>query len=157
MGDVMAGYGVMAAEIRVQLGEVVVRTHLFVQAGVGGLAAAMADGLHAALAAPARIVVTEPASAACGVSAALAAKRLVLVPGALETSRRDAELRRSLGARAGGAAAPRRRGRRGAGNGGGGGAGVPRCPWRTGDDAFGRRRACRAMPWHGGPGACPPA
>lgn len=84
VGDVMAGYGVMAEEIRAQLGTAA-PTHLFVQAGVGGLAAAMAEGLHHVLAPPGRVVVAEPASAAC-VAAALQAGRPLLVPGALETS-----------------------------------------------------------------------
>ena len=82
--DVMAGYGVIAEEIRAQLGGER-PTHVFVQAGVGGLAAALAEGLHDALAAPARIVVVEPEAAAC-VAAALAAGRIVAVPGALETA-----------------------------------------------------------------------
>jgi len=87
VADVMAGYGIIAEEIRVQLAEGghEAPTHIFVQAGVGGLAAAIAEGLQAILAPPARIVVVEPASAAC-VAAALAAKRIVTVPGGLETS-----------------------------------------------------------------------
>jgi diaminopropionate ammonia-lyase len=85
--DVMAGYGVIAEEIRAQLAESghSPPTHLFVQAGVGGLAAAMAQGLEGALAPPAAIVVVEAEGAAC-VAAALAAGRVVRVPGALETS-----------------------------------------------------------------------
>ncbi|WP_027132943.1 pyridoxal-phosphate dependent enzyme [Geminicoccus roseus] len=85
--DVMAGYGVMAHEIRRQV-EVAGHprpTHLFVQAGVGGLAAAMADGLAAWMAPPAAVIVVEPASVAC-VAAALAADRPVRVPGELETA-----------------------------------------------------------------------
>jgi diaminopropionate ammonia-lyase len=87
VGDVMAGYGMMAAEIRRQVETAGHRrpTHLFVQAGVGGLAAALADGLAAWMAAPAAVIVVEPASAAC-VTAALAEDRLVRVPGELETS-----------------------------------------------------------------------
>jgi len=42
--DVMAGYGLMIAEIHQQL--VQAPTHLFVQGGVGGLAAAMVAGLY---------------------------------------------------------------------------------------------------------------
>ena len=85
--DVMAGYGVLAAEIRDQLAERAAAWpgHAFVQAGVGGLAAAMADGLAAALAPPAMIVVVEPEAAAC-VGAALASGRPVRLPGALETA-----------------------------------------------------------------------
>ncbi len=87
VADVMAGYGVIAEEIRAQLTEArhATPTHIFVQAGVGGLAAAMADGLRAVLAPPARIVVVEPAAAAC-VQAGLAAGRPVAVTGALETA-----------------------------------------------------------------------
>lgn len=85
--DVMAGYGVIAAEIRdqVAVGGYARPTHLFVQAGVGGLAAAMADGLGEWLAAPASIVVVEP-EAASAVAAALASGHPVRVEGDLETS-----------------------------------------------------------------------
>ena len=85
--DVMAGYGVLAAEVRDELavGRMARPTHIFVQAGVGGLAAAMAEGLAAELAAPARIVVVEPAAAAC-VGAALATGKQVQLDGPLETA-----------------------------------------------------------------------
>lgn len=85
--DVMAGYGVIAAELRRQAAaqELGRPTHLFVQAGVGGLAAAMTEGLEGWLAAPASIVVVEPEAAPC-VAAALAAGRPVPVEGDLETS-----------------------------------------------------------------------
>lgn len=87
VGDVMAGYGVMAVEIRrkVEAAGHQRPTHLFVQAGVGGLAAAMAEGLVAWMAYPAAIVVVEPEAAAC-VTAAMAAKRPVRVPGHLATA-----------------------------------------------------------------------
>ncbi len=85
VADVMAGYGIIAREIRGQLAVLDAPTHLFLQAGVGGFAAAMADGLAAILAAPAGIIIAEPQSAAC-VGAALAAGRVVRLPGALETS-----------------------------------------------------------------------
>jgi diaminopropionate ammonia-lyase len=87
VADVMAGYGVIADETKAQLVECrhAAPTHLFVQAGVGGLAAAIAAGLHGILAPPARIVVVEPESAAC-VGAALALRRVALIEGALETS-----------------------------------------------------------------------
>ena len=81
--DVMTGYGLITQELRDQLP--VRPTHLFVQAGVGGLAAAMVDGLHDFMSAPHRILIVEPASAAC-VSHALAAGHPVLVPGSLQTS-----------------------------------------------------------------------
>ncbi len=62
--DVMAGYGMMAKEIGDMLH--CPPTHAFLQAGVGGLAAAVAAGLrqHWGEASP-RIVVVEPALAAC--------------------------------------------------------------------------------------------
>jgi diaminopropionate ammonia-lyase len=87
VADVVAGYGVLASEIRRQVDAAGHRkpTHLFVQAGVGGLAAAMTAGLKAWMAPPARIVVVEPQAAAC-VAAALIAGRPVRVPGDLETS-----------------------------------------------------------------------
>ncbi|QDJ12205.1 Putative diaminopropionate ammonia-lyase (plasmid) [Roseomonas mucosa] len=85
--DVMAGYGVMAEEIRAQV-EATGHprpTHLFVQAGVGGLAAAMAEGLGDWLAASGQIIVVEPESAPA-VAAALAAGNVVRVEGDLETT-----------------------------------------------------------------------
>ena len=87
VGDVMAGYGVMGAEIRQQVEAAAHArpTHLFVQAGVGGLAAAMAEELAAWMAQPAAIVVVEPETAAC-VTAALAAGGPVRLTGDLETS-----------------------------------------------------------------------
>lgn len=86
VADVMAGYGVIAAEARRQAEAAgfAPPTHLFVQAGVGGLAAALAEGLAGWLAPPARIVVVEPAEAPC-ITAALAAGHPVRVPGALAT------------------------------------------------------------------------
>jgi diaminopropionate ammonia-lyase len=86
VADVMAGYGIIAAEIRDQVASAGYPrpTHLFVQAGVGGLAGAMAAGLKSWLAAPAIVVVVEPDKAAC-VAAALAEHRLVRVAGDLKT------------------------------------------------------------------------
>lgn len=85
--DVMAGYGVMAEEIRHQVAEAGQSrpTHLFVQAGVGGLAAAMAEGLGDWLAEPGTIFVVEPQTAPA-VAAALASGRVVSVAGSLETT-----------------------------------------------------------------------
>ena len=86
VADVMAGYGLLAHELEAQLETAGERpTHLFVQAGVGGLAAALAEGLSAQLAAPRAIVVVEPAAAAC-VARALAAGRPEPIRGRLETS-----------------------------------------------------------------------
>jgi diaminopropionate ammonia-lyase len=85
--DVMAGYGVMAAELRhdVDTEGRSRPTHVFVQAGVGGLAAAVAEALGGWLAPPAVLVVVEPSAAAC-VGAALEAGRPVQLAGDLETS-----------------------------------------------------------------------
>ena len=85
--DVMAGYGVMAAEIRSQVEAAghARPTHLFVQAGVGGLAAVMAKGLGDWLAAPGRIIVVEPETAPA-VAAALTAGTIIRVQGDLETT-----------------------------------------------------------------------
>ena len=87
VGDVMAGYGIIAEEVRAELAAAPrpAPTHLFVQAGVGGLAAAMTAGLSATLAPPAKIVVVEPEGAAC-VAAGLAARRPVHIDGSLEGS-----------------------------------------------------------------------
>jgi len=86
VADVMAGYGVMAREIAAQLpaSKDERPTHLFVQAGVGGLAAALADGLADVMAAPTRVVVVEPAKAAC-VTVALEERSVRRVAGTLET------------------------------------------------------------------------
>ncbi|AMA59847.1 pyridoxal-phosphate dependent enzyme [Bradyrhizobium sp. CCGE-LA001] len=85
--DVMAGYGVAAAEIQNQVdfarhGR---PTHVFIQAGVGGLAAAVAEGLSGWLSPPGHFVSVEPESAAC-VAPALAAGRPIQVEGDLRTS-----------------------------------------------------------------------
>jgi diaminopropionate ammonia-lyase len=87
VADVMAGYGLMAQEIVEQLRALGDErpTHLFVQAGVGGLAAALAEGVSGQMAGDRRIVVVEPDTAAC-VAAALMAGCPVRVPGNLETS-----------------------------------------------------------------------
>jgi len=85
--DVMAGYEVIAAEIREQVSAHGHSrpTHLFVQAGVGGLAAAIAPNLHAWMAAPATIVIVEPEKAAC-VAAALSRGEVVRLPGDVGTT-----------------------------------------------------------------------
>jgi diaminopropionate ammonia-lyase len=85
--DVMAGYGVMASEIREQVDHAghPRPTHVFVQAGVGGLAAAIAEGLAGWLAAPGHIVAVEPKTAAC-VAPALAAGGPMRVAGDLHTA-----------------------------------------------------------------------
>jgi diaminopropionate ammonia-lyase len=85
--DVMAGYGLLAQEIVKQFTDDVRErpTHLFVQAGVGGLAAAMVEGLDPLLQAPKQFVIVEPESAAC-VARALSAGEPLLVDGDLQTS-----------------------------------------------------------------------
>jgi diaminopropionate ammonia-lyase len=84
--DVMAGYALLTTEIASQCQEMLAGypTHLFVQAGVGGLAAAMAEGLCDQLESPRRLIVVEPASAAC-VGHALAMGRPERLPGDLHT------------------------------------------------------------------------
>ena len=83
--DVMAGYALLSRELVRQFADRGEQpSHLFVQAGVGGLAASMAQELHAHMRGPRRIVVVEPEAAAC-VSRALAAGRPVRVEGALAT------------------------------------------------------------------------
>ena len=84
VADVMAGYGVMAAEICEQIGAGPRPTHLFVQAGVGGLAAAMAAGL-AKWMAPGVVIAVEPEGVAC-VAVALTAGRPVRLGGSLDTA-----------------------------------------------------------------------
>jgi diaminopropionate ammonia-lyase len=84
--DVMAGYALLTQELVAQF-RTDVRdrpSHLFVQAGVGGLAAAMAEGLIDLMREPRRILVVEPASAAC-VARALSAGHPVHIDGNLQT------------------------------------------------------------------------
>lgn len=81
--DVMSGYSIMTYELREQFADRGVRpSHACVQAGVGGLAAAIADGLSDQ---PLELAVVEPDSAPC-VAVALQAGTPVLIEGALETS-----------------------------------------------------------------------
>jgi diaminopropionate ammonia-lyase len=85
LNDVMAGYGLMAREIADRCGELgATPTHAFVQAGVGGLAAAMAKSLAEVMTEPPVIVVAEPEAADC-VRRALASGRPNPVPGKLDT------------------------------------------------------------------------
>lgn len=86
VSDVMTGYEVIATEILTQIEAAALPspTHLFAQAGVGGFAAAMAQGLVDAMAPPQQVVVVEPASAAC-VAAGLAHGRPVQISGSLHT------------------------------------------------------------------------
>ena len=65
VGDVMAGYGRVAEEILNQNAGQPRFTHAFIQAGVGGLAAAMAQGLAPMIGEAPRLIVVEPERAAC--------------------------------------------------------------------------------------------
>lgn len=78
--DVMDGYGLITEELNAQMAGAR-PTHVFVQAGVGGLAAALASGLRG----DGRLIVVEPASAAC-VGLALREGRPMPVEGGLETA-----------------------------------------------------------------------
>jgi diaminopropionate ammonia-lyase len=85
--EVMAGYSFIAQECKLQFrDELDCRpTHAFIQAGVGGLAAAMTEGLQGSLDDPARVLVVEPERAAC-VAAALASGRPERIESDLHTS-----------------------------------------------------------------------
>jgi diaminopropionate ammonia-lyase len=87
VADVVDGYGVIAYEAHRQYDEADIPrpTHVFVQAGVGGLAAAMAACMCAWMDQPAQIVVVEPGSVAC-VEAALERGSAIRLAGDLETS-----------------------------------------------------------------------
>jgi diaminopropionate ammonia-lyase len=85
--DVMAGYALLGEELLSQFRDedVAWPTHVFVQAGVGGLAAALTDALHDVMQSPKSIVVVEPEAAAC-VARGLTAGRPVRIDGKLETA-----------------------------------------------------------------------
>ncbi|AWV05838.1 pyridoxal-phosphate dependent enzyme [Marilutibacter maris] len=86
VADVMNGYAVLARELSDQLTRVRARpSHVFAQAGVGGLAAALAEGLQSGLAPGGRVLVVEPASAAC-VGHGLRLGRVASVDGPLKTT-----------------------------------------------------------------------
>jgi diaminopropionate ammonia-lyase len=67
VSDVLDGYSVLTHEIATQLRHMGFGgpSHVFVQAGVGGLAAAIAVGLQNSLQEPRALVIVEPDSAAC--------------------------------------------------------------------------------------------
>ncbi len=83
--DVMHGYGVMVAEVIEQLPEDAPPSHVFVQGGVGGLAAAVCARLwqHYGTARP-RYAVVEPVAAACFFASARAG-RPIAIQGDLNT------------------------------------------------------------------------
>lgn len=84
--DVMAGYTRIANEIVAQMNPVGLTyiDKVFVQAGVGGLAAAMAEGLQPVMRAASILYTVEPETVAC-VAAALSNRRPTLIAGDLET------------------------------------------------------------------------
>ena len=67
LADGMAGYGLMAQEIVDQVRTMGLErpTYQFVQAGVGGLAAALAEGIRSQMACDRRVVVVEPDKVLC--------------------------------------------------------------------------------------------
>lgn len=87
VADVMVGYGLMADELveQFQQDKKEPPTHLLVQAGVGGLAAALARGLRETHALSTKIVVVEPESCDC-VGQALRANAIERLAGDLQTS-----------------------------------------------------------------------
>jgi len=80
--DVMQGYRLMAEEAAGQLDEP--PTHVFIQAGVGGVAAAVAVQMRARFGDAPRIIVVEPAKAACLLASAEAGEPQV-IGGELDT------------------------------------------------------------------------
>lgn len=80
---IMAGYSVLAQEVA-QQADPARFTHVFLQCGVGGVAAAIAAGLWLRLERTPRIVTVEPVRAAC-MMASFAAGHPVQVEGDLET------------------------------------------------------------------------
>jgi diaminopropionate ammonia-lyase len=80
--DVMQGYRVMADEAAEQMGAA--PTHVFIQGGVGGVAAAVAAQMRARFGAGPRVIVAEPDKAACLLASAEAGAP-VTVPGDLDT------------------------------------------------------------------------
>jgi len=77
---VMKGYAVMVHELIAQLAAR--PTHVFLQAGVGGFAAAVADALQGHYRQePSRVVVVEPARAACLFASARAGRSVKLAAG----------------------------------------------------------------------------
>lgn len=77
--DVMQGYTALIGEALDAIPEP--PTHIFVQAGVGGLAAAVASYAHQRLAAAPKIVVVEPERAACLFASAKAGKAVTIPHG----------------------------------------------------------------------------
>jgi diaminopropionate ammonia-lyase len=86
VADVMAGYLTISDELSTQLRDRGADpSHVFVQAGVGGLAASLAEGLAERLAHPLPTVVVEPQACPC-VGLALRAGRPVQIDGEIHSS-----------------------------------------------------------------------
>jgi diaminopropionate ammonia-lyase len=84
--DVLDGYALLTDELVAQFKDKeICPSHLFVQAGVGGLAAAMARGLRDMMQEPRVLIVVEPRGAAC-VAHALVQGRPERISGDLRTS-----------------------------------------------------------------------
>ncbi|HLR13208.1 MAG TPA: diaminopropionate ammonia-lyase [Burkholderiaceae bacterium] len=82
--QVMAGYSLIAKEVSGQIAQP--PTHVFVQAGVGGIAASLMASLQRAWPGAAmRFIVVEPRGAACILASALAGGRLTAVSGPFDT------------------------------------------------------------------------
>lgn len=80
--DVMQGYRVMADEAADQIGQG--PTHVFIQGGVGGVAAAVSVQMRVRFGAGVKVVVAEPEKAACLLASAEAGQPTT-VPGDLDT------------------------------------------------------------------------
>lgn len=80
--DVMQGYRVMAEEAAEQFGAA--PTHVFIQGGVGGVAAAVSVQMRARFGAGTKVIVVEPDKAACLLASAEAGQPTT-VPGDLDT------------------------------------------------------------------------
>lgn len=80
--DVMQGYRVMAEEAATQIGAA--PTHVFIQGGVGGVAAAVSSHMRARFGAAVRIIVVEPDKAACLLASAEAGQPTI-IEGDLDT------------------------------------------------------------------------
>lgn len=80
--DVMQGYRLMADEAADQISEA--PTHVFIQGGVGGVAAAVSVQMRARFGAGVKVIVAEPDKADCLLASAEAGKP-VTVPGDLDT------------------------------------------------------------------------
>lgn len=81
---VMAGYGVMLKEALGQMQQA--PTHVFLQAGVGGMAAAIMAGFHYLHDGPMpKFIIVEPRNAACILASMRHGGELTTVTGALET------------------------------------------------------------------------